>query len=150
MDNNRIKTIFDWLNEISYIRTPSSEFTEDDWKLFNPFMIARFISMESNYCDIVNNIQLLPNLTNKQLYNVYLNYIPKSKKYFKYISPAKEKNDDRIEIIASLLECSKREVKDYFKILNNEQITDILEAYGQNYSSSTKKNKKPTNKRNKL
>ena len=66
--------IFDWLNEISYNKSPWSSFTEKDQESFNRYMINRFISMKSNYIDIVNLIQKYP-LSDMNLYNFYCNQL---------------------------------------------------------------------------
>jgi len=149
--NGRIKTMFDWLNEISYLKTPSDQFTDTDWKLFNSYLIHRYLSMSSEYCVFVNEVQAVPNLTPEQIYNIYLSLLPKTKKYFKYTKAASNKIDkDKVSKLSLLLQVSQREANDYLALLSNDQFQDILNSYGQNNPTPNKGNKKKTSKRNKL
>ena len=75
--------LFDWLNEISYKKTPWSSFTQDDKSTFNPFMINRFISMKGDYIDLVNMVSKYQYLPNSKLYEFYCNTIPKKKTFFR-------------------------------------------------------------------
>ena len=54
--------LFDWLNEITYSKRPWDKFTDEEKSTFNTYMINRFISMDSNYIDVVNLIQQYPNI----------------------------------------------------------------------------------------
>ena len=122
--------IFDWLNEISYNKTPWSSFTEKDQESFNRYMINRFISMKSNYIDIVNLIQKYP-LSNMNLYNFYCKTIPKKKTFFRYIKPKKNKiNDSLISIVANNFNISEREVRDNHHLLGKNIFRSILQERG--------------------
>ena len=123
-------TIFDWLNEISYNKTPWSSFTEKDQESFNRYMINRFISMKSNYIDIVNLVQKYP-LSDMNLYNFYCKTIPKKKTFFRYIKPKKDKmNDLLVSILAQDFNISKREIKDNQHLLGKDIFRDVLQKRG--------------------
>ena len=123
-------TIFDWLNEISYNKTPWSSFTEKDQESFNRYMINRFISMKSDYIDIVNLVQKYP-LPDKNLYNFYCKTIPKKKTFFRYIKPKKDKmNDLLVSILAQDFNISKREVKDNQHLLGKSIFRNVLQQRG--------------------
>jgi hypothetical protein len=142
---------FKVLNYIYYDKKPYSELNDTERKSINAFMMHRFISMVPEYCNIVNDIQSIPNLTDDQVYTIYCNVLPKAKKWSKYIKPSLAKsNNEQSKQLASLFECSQREVFDYMKIISNTQLNDILKSYGQNDPSSTKGNKKTSRKRNQL
>ena len=82
---DKIRNIFDWLNHITLYKTPSTEFTDNDWENFNSYMVHRFISMNVYYVEIADYAQsMLPNMK-KEIYNFYKEMIPKSKTYLKYV-----------------------------------------------------------------
>jgi len=123
-------TIFDWLNEISYNKTPWSSFTEKDQESFNRYMINRFISMKEDYIDIVNLVQKYP-LSNINLYNFYCKTIPKKKAFFRYIKPKKDKMNDLLAtILADEFNISKREVKDSQHLISKNLSKSILQQRG--------------------
>ena len=123
-------TIFDWLNEISYNKTPWSSFTEKDQESFNRYMINRFISMKEDYIDIVNLVQKYP-LSNINLYNFYCKTIPKKKAFFRYIKPKKDKMNDLLAtILADEFNISKREVKDSQHLVKKGLYTSVLRKRG--------------------
>tara|TARA_R110000787_G_scaffold75898_1_gene167930 strand:+ start:90 stop:497 length:408 start_codon:yes stop_codon:yes gene_type:complete len=123
-------TIFDWLNEISYNKTPWSSFTEKDQESFNRYMITRFISMKESYIDIVNLVQKYP-LSNMALYNFYCKTIPKKKAFFRYIKPKKDKMNDLLAtILAHDFNISKREIKDNQHLLGKDIFRSVLQQRG--------------------
>ena len=60
-------SIFDWLKEITYNKSPWNSFTEEDKESFNPYMISRFLSMSKDYIELVNYVQNIP-YTEKEKY----------------------------------------------------------------------------------
>ena len=142
---------FKILNYLSYDKVPYSELSDTEIKSINPYMLHRYLSMSSEYCILVNEVQSVPELSVEQVYNIYLSLLPKSKKYFKYTKAASNKIDkDKVSKLSSLLQVSQREANDYLVLLSNDQFKDILNSYGQNDSTLSKRNTKKTNKGNKL
>lgn len=143
---------FKILNYLSYDKVPYSKLTDAEVKSINVYMLHRYLSMSSEYCILVNEVQSIPELSVEQVYNIYLSLLPKSKKYFKYTKAASEKIDkDKVSKLSLLLQVSQREANDYLALLSNDQFQDILNSYGQNTDTRpTKGNKKQSGKRNKL
>ena len=143
---------FKLLNYLSYDKIPYSKLTDTEIKSINVYMLHRYLSMSSEYCILVNEVQAIPDLTPEQVYNIYLSLLPKSKKYFKYTKAATEKIDkDKVSKLSLLLQVSQREANDYLALLSNDQFQDILNSYGQNTDTRpVKGNKKQSSKRNKL
>jgi hypothetical protein len=143
---------FKILNYLSYDKVPFSELTEAEIKSINPYMLHRYLSMVPEYCILVNEVQAAPNLTPELLYIIYLELLPKAKKYFKYTKAATEKIDkDKVSKLSLLMQVSQREANDYLALLSNDQFQDILNSYGQNTDTRPAKgNKKQSGKRNKL
>jgi hypothetical protein len=143
---------FKILNYLSYDKVSYSKLTDAEIKSINVYMLHRYLSMSSEYCVFVNEVQAIPNLSVEQVYNIYLSLLPKAKKYFKYTKAATEKIDkDKVSKLSLLLQISQREANDYLALLSNDQFQDILNSYGQNTDTRPSKgNKKQSGKRNKL
>ena len=123
-------TIFDWINEISYNKTPWSSFTEKNQESFNRYMINRFISMKEDYIDIVNLVQKYP-LSDMALYNFYCKTILKKKTFFRYIKPKKDTMNDLLtSILANDFNVSKREIKDSQHLISKSLSKSILQKRG--------------------
>lgn len=119
--------IFDWLKHINQFKTPSSEFTDKDWEVFNSYMVHRFLSMNPDYIEVVNYVQEYPPQEKVAIYNIYKEFIPKNSKWNKYIkSKTKEPNKDLVNQLKDHFKVSVREVKDYLKILDTPEINRIL------------------------
>ena len=80
-----MKNIFDWLKQINYQKAPVESFSNEDWELFNSYMIHRFMSMNRDFIEVVNYVQELPPQEKRMIYNVYKEFIPKNNKWNKYI-----------------------------------------------------------------
>ena len=123
--------IFDWLKHINQYKTPAYKFSEKDWEVFNSYMIHRFLSMNKEFIEVVNYVQELPPQEKIMIYNVYKEFIPKNNKWNKYIkSSNKEPNKELVSILKDHFNVSIREIKDYVKILDNQEIIRILSNRG--------------------
>ena len=71
--------IFNWLNEITVKKTPSSHFSQEDWDDWNSYMVHRFLSMNMSYIDIVNLAQKFHPTDKIGIYNFYKDLISKTK-----------------------------------------------------------------------
>lgn len=123
--------IFDWLKHINQYKTPSTEFTDKDWDVFNSYMIHRFISMDKSLIEVVNYVQEFPPQEKVMIYNIYKEFIPKNNKWNKYIkSKTKQPNKDLVEHIKNYFECSSKEAREYINILGNQEVSHILNQIG--------------------
>jgi hypothetical protein len=124
-------TIFDWLKEITYNKSPWNSFTEEDKESFNPYMIHRFLSMNPDYIDFVNIVQTVPYTSKERIYNIYLYTIPKKDMWLKYIKSTKTKKQEAmLKYIAAYYECSLNEAEEYADILKDNNIKNILKQSG--------------------
>jgi hypothetical protein len=128
---DKIRNIFDWLNHITLYKTPSTEFTDNDWENFNSYMVHRFISMNIYYVEIADYAQsMLPNMK-KEIYNFYKEMIPKNKTYLKYVkSQTKGYSKDLLEKIADYYEVGIREARSYIAVMKKDELTQILSEMG--------------------
>ena len=127
--------IFDWLNQITLHKKDWDSFSEEDHKSFNTFIINRFLSMNKDWIEIVNMLQQYTiGMKSKDVYTLYINLIPKGKKFLKYIKGKSDKkyNKELIKILCDYFECSKLEVIQYMDLLSKEQLKNTLTMYGKN------------------
>jgi hypothetical protein len=124
-------TIFDWLKEITYNKSPWNSFTEEDRESFNPYMVHRFLSMNPDYVDFVNTVQTVPYTSKERIYHIYLYTIPKRDMWLKYIKSTKTKRQEAmLKYIATYYECSLGEAEEYADILRDNGIKNILKQSG--------------------
>ena len=127
-------TIFDWINQILVKKTHWNEFTEDEQKKFSPFIINRWLSMDSEFIEIVNVFQkyAIGTLEPREVYKWYCDVLPKGKRFNKYIKGKREKKYDKelVNIITNHFECSKLQVQEYLELIDREELKSILEMYG--------------------
>ncbi len=126
-----MKNIFDWLKAINTTKPPVNSFTDKDWEVWNSYMIHRFLSMNPNFIEIVNEVQSINPQNMKEIYTIYKEFIPKNTKWNKYIKPTtKQSNKDLVNIIKNYFECSSREAIDYIYLLDKPKISCILTSIG--------------------
>ena len=134
-------TIFDWLKQITYNKGDWDSFSDDDKKSWNNYMVHRFLSMNPNYIEVVNIVQKYQYRTDKQMYTIYKNLIPKRNVFLKYIKGKKDKTSaEDIKYLADYFECSTREIKEYIDIVPKEELANILDNF--KVTTSKKKIKK--------
>ena len=113
-----MKNVFDWLKVLINTKPPVESFTDKDWEVWNSYMVHRFLSMNPDYLDIVNEVQIYPPQSKKEIYSIYKEFIPKNNKWNKYIkSKVKQPNKDLVDHIKDYFECSSKEAKEYINML---------------------------------
>ena len=126
-----IKNIWDWLKQINYIKADPSSFSNKDWDIWNSYMVHRFISINPDYIDIVNEVQSINPQNKKEIYSIYREYIPKNNKWNKYIkSNVKQHKSELLTYLAEYWECSQNEVKEYLNFLEDDEVLRILNSMG--------------------
>jgi hypothetical protein len=123
MEDKKI-TIWDHLKNIT---TAKGEYLGDEG--FNNWMVNRFLSMNRDYCEVVNYIQKNTwQMKGEYLYNLYKDIIPKQYVYLKYLKSTnkKEYKDDVLEAVQSYFEISKKEAKEYTNMLPEEELNNIV------------------------
>ena len=127
-------TIVDWMNQLLVHKKSWEEHSEDDRKKFSPFIINRWLSMDTDFIEIVNYFQKysIGQLKPKEVYKWYCDVLPKGKRFNKYIKGKKDKKYDPelVDIICKYFECSKLEAKENLSFISKEEVNQILEKYG--------------------
>lgn len=124
-------TLFNWLEEITIKKSPPEKFSEEEWNVFNSYMVHRFLSMSVDYIDVVNYVQKINPQNKKQIYTIYKEMIPSKKVWLKYIkSEVKSAPEELVKHISSFYECSLKEAEQYFPILGKKGLNEILHKLG--------------------
>jgi len=127
-------TIFEWINQILTHKKSWDSFNETDQKTFSPFIINRWLSMDEEFIEVVNYFQKysIGTLEPREVYKWYSDFLPKGKRFNKYIKSKKDKKYDPelINVLVIWFECSKLEAKENLSYISKEEVNQILEKYG--------------------
>ncbi len=136
------KTIFEHLSGIKEKKVSWDTLTDADKKTFSPFLINRFLSMNMDYIEFVNDLQkyTVGLLKPSEVYKLYYHFLPAQKTWDKYIKGKTEKKyePELLDYLTKWFGVSKREVLDYLQILPKEEVREILSAYGLDKKRITK------------
>jgi len=125
-----MSNIFDHIKNITTNKGPY--LGDEGW---NNWMINRYLSMDPDYCEVVNIVQKNTwQMKGEYLYNLYKDLIPQQYKFLKYIKASKKsdyKKED-IDAVKQYFEISEKQAKEYINILPKEELEDIvLQIYGK-------------------
>ena len=127
------KSVFEWLNELTYKKSSLDSFEENAWENFNAYMVHRFVSMYQGYIEIANLAQKFPPTDKKGIYNFYCEMLPRKKMFLRYIKTKTKQNaKELLGPIVKYFECSFVEANEYVNLLNKEDIKEILIKLGIN------------------
>ncbi len=119
------KTIFELLNNINYSKDSWETLTNDDRKQYSKYMIHRFLSMDFDLIEIVNDIQFYDSvLTDEQSYRLYCDILPKRKFFKKYVS-SKNKLNANANLINFFVESYQISETDAENVINHLTLDDI-------------------------
>lgn len=132
------KSLFNHVNQVTSVQNPNywEDISDEDKKTWSNYMVNRFLSMKSDWIDLVNEIQKYP-LEPKELYKVYTSILPKKKQWLRYIKGDKKMDYPKwvYEIVAKDMQVSMREavsaVETYTMSTGGQsELADILLKYG--------------------
>lgn len=133
-ETKKAKTLFEHLSGLKEKKTPWESLSVMDKKSFEPFMVNRFLSMNMEFLELVNELQMytIGQLSPKDVYKLYLDILPKKKSFDKYIKGKGDEkyNDKVLDYLSRYFEVSYREVKDYLEILSKDEVIQIISKFG--------------------
>lgn len=142
------KKLFDHLNAITTEQDPKyfDKLSEEDLKSWSNFMINRFLSMKSEWVELIATLlPLTQTLEPKEMYKLYISVIPKGKYFLKYIKGKGEEKYEEflVELIKKEFFVSELQAIEYIEILystreGRENIKYICEKYGTDKKQITK------------
>tara|TARA_R110002020_G_scaffold472229_1_gene700006 strand:+ start:513 stop:953 length:441 start_codon:yes stop_codon:yes gene_type:complete len=138
----KAKTIFQHLSGIKEKKESWESLSEMDKKSFSPFIINRWLSMNMDLLPIINELQqyTIGTLKPKDVYKLYLDFLPKKKTFDKYIKGKKSDkyNKEMLQYLSQWYGVSQSEVKEYLEILSKDEVVDILMKYGKTKKEAKK------------
>lgn len=130
----KAKSIFQHLSGIKEKKDSWASLSDMDKKSFSPFIINRWLSMNLDLLPLVNILQkyTIGFLSARDVYKVYLDFLPKQKTFDKYIKGSKSSkySKELLEYLSKWYGVSQREVYDYMELLPKEDVMAILMKYG--------------------
>ena len=131
----KFKTFFDHLNQILQYQDKNywSKLTEDDKKTFSIYMMNRYLSMNPKWISLISELQrYIETLNQREAYLLYINILPKSNKFLKYIKSdnIKKYSENDIKLVSDYYQCSKKEAQEYMNILTKGELIQIVKCYG--------------------
>ena len=142
------KKLFDHLNAITSEQDPNyfDKLSEEDLKSWSNFMVNRFLSMKSEWVELIATLlPLSQTLQPKEMYKLYISVIPKGKYFLKYI---KGKSEDKyeqfiIDLLKKEYDCSENQAIEYLEVLystreGREYLKYVSEKYGIDKKQITK------------
>jgi hypothetical protein len=115
--------IFDHIKNITTTKGPY--LGDEGW---NNWMINRYLSMDPEYCEVVNLVQKNTwQMKGEYLYNLYKDLIPQQYKFLKYIKASKKtdyKKDD-VYAVKTYFEISEKQAREYIEMLPADELEII-------------------------
>jgi len=131
-------TIFDHLSFITDKKRPWDTLSDVDKKAFVPYLINRWLSMNWQLVEIVNELQkyTIGQLSPKEVYQLYYDFLPKQRQFNKYIKGKKDGkyNAELIELIAMHFQISEKEASEYIELYlltDKDALVSIVKMYGK-------------------
>ena len=127
-------TPFDYLKLVHNKKVKWEDLNEEEQKSWNTFIINRALSFNSNYIDIVNNVQPHTGgqLTPAEIFKYYQNMLPNNFRFQKWIKGKKEKkyNPQLLALLSGYFECSCKQAEDYLNIIKKKDLKNLLNSIG--------------------
>ena len=134
------KSLFDHIKMITNTQDPNywEKLDESDRKTWSNYMVFRFLSMNTDWIDLIAAIQpYVQSLPPQTLYKTLIDLIPKGRHFLKYVKGSKTNNYEGwlVELIVKEFQCSTKEADEYLDILHatrngREEIKNLCERYG--------------------
>lgn len=135
---SKAATIFDHLSNITDKKTAWSKLSDEDKKSFTPYMINRWLSMNMDWVDLVNELQkyTIGLLSPEEVYKLYLDVLPKQKTYNKYVKGSKESkySPELVELLSKHFLISEKEAVEYLELYTGDRLLslkEIVKKYGK-------------------
>ena len=135
------KTLFDHINHIREKKTENyfNTLTAEDQKTFVNYMVNRFLSMDMNLIEVIDQLQKhAVGLKPKDYYRVLREVVPQGRAFHKYIKSAKEEknNSELVSLISEHFEVSKLNADEYIDLFTytkdgTNELKELLVKYGK-------------------
>ena len=144
----KTKTLFDHIKQITNVQNQHywDNITDADKKTWSNYMVHRFLSMKTDWIELVNELQRY-NIEPKSLYKFYTDILPKRKVWLKYIKRRKQMEYPQwvLDIVSKDYQVSLLEAKSYVDTYmmsegGKLELREILLKYGADQKEVEKLN----------
>ena len=133
-NSNPRMTPFDFLKLVHNKKVKWKDLNEEEQKSWNTFIINRALSFNSNYLDVVNNIQPYTSgqLTPAEIFKYYQDMLPTNFRFKKWIKGKKDKpyKPELLALLSGHFECSCKQSEDYLNVMKKKDIKLLLNNIG--------------------
>lgn len=128
----KVKGLFDHLNHIRMVQDPNyfDTLDEGDKKSWDSYMICKFLSMQQDIVELVNEIQQYQTLEPKYFYKLCISIVPKQKAFFPFVKSSKKYPKKILEILTLYFQDCSRNVREYLDFIPAEEVVFIIKKYG--------------------
>lgn len=130
----KAKGLFDHINHIREKQDPNyfESLSEADKKSWSNYMVCRFLSMQPNLVEHINDLQRYSGiLSPREFYKVLIRIVPKGRVFYPYVKSKSEKHSkELIKLLSVHFNESERNVLEYISLLTNKDIHTIVKKYG--------------------
>lgn len=144
-DLPKVMSIFDHVKNVKSTKTRWKDISEADRKSWSTFMVNRFMSMNWENVDVINQLQkytigLMPNGIVQTL---YCEVFPKEYGYHPYVKGVAENkfNSELVSIIKNHYLYNSDEAEDYIQLIlkvNPNELKTLLKKYGKSEKEISK------------
>jgi len=112
------------------------DYSDYEIKSWSNYMINRFLSMKSDWIEIINEVQKYP-ISSKELYRVYRDIFPRKSQFLKYVKGKKNMSHQKwvIDLIVKHFDVSSTEAISYLETYylteqGKQELLTIIQSYG--------------------
>lgn len=138
MSENKARNIFEHMSGITDKKTPWDVLSDSDKKSFTPYIINRWLSMNMDFIELVNELQryTIGQISPEETYKLYYDILPKQKQFNKYIKGKKadKYNPALVELLSMHFLVSEKEAMEYIDIYQETSLNtlkEIIKKYGK-------------------
>lgn len=138
MEENKAKSIFDHLSGLTDKKTSWEHLTEADRKSFTVYIVNRWLSMNMDFIEIVNEFQkyTIGQISPAETYKLYFDVLPKQKQFNKYIKGKKSEkyNSELLELLSKHFLISEKQAMEYLDMSQETSLNtlkEIVKKYGK-------------------
>ena len=138
MSEHKAKNIFEHISGITDKKTPWDVLSDIDKKSFTPYIINRWLSMNMDFIELVNELQryTIGQISNEETYKLYYDILPKQKQFNKYIKGKKadKYNPALVELLSQHFLVSEAEAMEYIDMYQETSLNtlkEIIKKYGK-------------------
>ena len=138
MSELKAKNIFEHISGITDKKTPWDVLSDVDKKSFTPYIINRWLSMNIDFIELVNELQryTIGGVSAEETYKLYYDILPKQKQFNKYIKGKKadKYNPALVELLSMHFLVSEKEAMEYIDMYQETSLNtlkEIIKKYGK-------------------